>query len=191
MNTINPTKIALMDLAENILQTKSFANVSFQTLAKGVGIKKGSVYYHFESKEELGEAIIDRAMALLKQSLKDMEHEPIVKQLHVYTNWFAKHIGATEKLCPGASFAASWDAVPEATKLKVQQLYELHKTSLSTIIQRGRDMGEFAITDKTPAQLSTLLFALLQGGLLASRVSQSKDEFLECKALALRLAKTG
>lgn len=191
MQSINPTKTALMDLAEDILQTKSFSNVTFQTLAKGVGIKKGSVYYHFESKEELGEAILDRAMALLKNSLKDIEHEPIAKQLHVYTNWFAKHIGAAEKLCPGASFAASWDAVSSGTQEKVKALYQLHKTSLSTIIQRGRDEGEFVTTDLTPEQVSTLVFALLQGGLLASRVSGDKNEFSQCKALALKMAKTG
>ncbi|GAC18913.1 hypothetical protein GARC_1946 [Paraglaciecola arctica BSs20135] len=188
---MNPTKLALINLAEEILQTKSFANVSFQALAKGVGIKKGSVYYHFESKEELGEAIIDRAIALLKQNLKNIEHQPNAKQLHVYTNWFAKHIGAAQKLCPGASFAASWDAVPEKTQIKVQQLYRLHQESLSKIIQRGRETKEFALTDKTPEELSTLVFALLQGGLLASRVSQDTEEFDTCKSLALSLVKLG
>ena len=191
MSTMNPTKVALINLAEEILQTKSFANVSFQMLAKGVGIKKGSVYYHFESKEELGEAIIDHTIAMLKQNLKNIEHEPNAKQLHVYTNWFAKHIGAAQKLCPGASFAASWDAVPEKTKIKVQELYRLHKESLSKIIQRGRETKEFVLTDKTPEELSTLVFALLQGGLLASRVSQNKEEFDTCKALALSLVKLG
>lgn len=191
MNTMNPTKLALINLAEEILQTKSFANVSFQALAKGVGIKKGSVYYHFESKEELGEAIIDRVIALLKQNLKNIEHQPNAKQLHVYTNWFAKHIGAAQKLCPGASFAASWDAVPEKTQIKVQQLYRLHQESLSKIIQRGRETKEFALTDKTPEELSTLVFALLQGGLLASRVSQDTEEFDTCKSLALSLVKLG
>lgn len=191
MNVVNPTKVALMDLAEEILQTKSFANVSFQTLANGVGIKKGSVYYHFESKEELGEAILDRAMAMLKESIKLIENEPIAKQLHVYTNWFAKHIGAAERLCPGASFAASWDAVASGTQHKVKSLYQLHKASLSNIIQRGRDQGEFVVTELTPEQVSTVIFALLQGGLLASRVSGDKSEFTECKALALKMAKTG
>ena len=101
MQEINPTKAALMDLAEDIIQTKSFSNVSFQTLAKGVGIKKGSVYYHFESKDELGEAIIERATAQIKHAMQSIKSEPIVKQLHVYCNWFGKHIGAAEKLCPG------------------------------------------------------------------------------------------
>lgn len=191
MNVVNPTKVALMDLAEEILQTKSFANVSFQTLANGVGIKKGSVYYHFESKEELGEAILDRAMAMLRESLTLIKDEPIAKQLHVYTNWFAKHIGAAERLCPGASFAASWDAVGSGTQHKVKALYQLHKVSLSNIIQRGRDQGEFVVTELTPEQVSTVIFALLQGGLLASRVSGDKTEFTECKALALKMAKTG
>lgn len=191
MININPTKLALMDLAEDILQTQSFANVSFQTLAKGVGIKKGSVYYHFESKEQLGEAILDRTILQLKSSLEDIKSEPIVKQLHVYTNWFAKHIGAAEKLCPGANFAASWGAVPESTKAKVQKLYKLHRKGLASIIERGRASGEFAETELSPEALATAVFALMQGGLIAARVSQNKEEFSGCKALALRLVKTG
>lgn len=191
MQEMNPTKSALLDLAEEILQTQSFANVSFQNLAKGVGIKKGSVYYHFESKEELGEAIIDRTIARLRQGLKEIRHEPIAKQLHVYTNWFAKHIGAAEKMCPGANFAVTWDAVTTTTQEKVQQLYQVHKESLADIIQRGRDSGDFAITDLSPRELATAVFALLQGGMLAARVSQDKEEFFGCKALALKLVKTG
>lgn len=191
MQDINPTKAALMDLAEDILQTKSFANVSFQTLAKGVGIKKGSVYYHFESKEELGEAIIERATAQVKQGMESMRSEPIAKQLHVYCNWFGKHIGAAEKLCPGANFAASWDASPGTIKDKVSHLYSVHKKGLADIIQRGRDSGDFAVTDISPQELATVVFALMQGGLIAARVSQDKEEFASCKALALRLVKQG
>ncbi|GAC16777.1 TetR/AcrR family transcriptional regulator [Aliiglaciecola lipolytica] len=191
MNSINPTKTALIDLAQEILQTKSFSSVSFQTLAQGVGIKKGSVYYHFESKQELAEAIIDRAMTLLQQSLAEIEDEPIAKQLHVYTNWFADHIGAAQKLCPGASFAASWDAVPDIIKTKVQALYLLHKQSLADIIQKGRNLNEFATTEKSAFELATIVFALLQGGLLASRVSQDTQEFAACRTLALSMVKDG
>lgn len=191
MQTIHPTKIALMDLAEQILQTKSFDNVSFQALAKGVGIKKGSVYYHFESKDELGEAILDRNIGLLKSGLQDIKSEPVVKQLHVYTNWFAKHIGAAEKLCPGACFASSWEAVPESTKEKVKTLFRTHKEGLAEIISTGRRSGDFAVTQKSEQELATVVFALLQGGLLAARVSQDREEFLSCKAMALKLVKQG
>lgn len=191
MQTLHPTKIALLDLAEDILQTKSFDNVSFQTLAKGVGIKKGSVYYHFESKEELGEAILDRTTSMLKQGLEEIKNEPVAKQLHLYMNWFAKHIGAAHKLCPGASLASSWDALPEATQEKVRKLYRVHKKGLADIIAAGRKSGEFAVTKESEQELATIVFALLQGGLLAARVSQDEEDFFSCKALALRIVKQG
>ena len=191
MQTINPTKNALMDLAEDIIQTKSFSNVSFQTLAKGVGIKKGSVYYHFESKEELGEAIIERATAQIKEGIQSIINEPVVKQLHVYCNWFGKHIGAAQRLCPGANFAASWDAIPDSIKDRVTHLYSVHKKGLADIIRRGRESGDFAITGTSPEELATVVFALMQGGLIAARVSQDKDEFASCKAMALKLVKQG
>ncbi|MEP4890277.1 MAG: TetR/AcrR family transcriptional regulator [Aliiglaciecola sp.] len=191
MNTINPTKVALLDLAQEILQTKSFSSVSFQTLALGIGIKKGSVYYHFKTKEELGEAIIERLTSMLQQNLVDIQNEPSETQLTIYLNWYEKHIEAAQKLCPAASFAATWDAVPARTKLKVQELYDLHHKALLGIIQNGRDSGEFAVTNKSPKELAIIVFALLQGGLVSSRVSQAKDEFAACKAAALQMVKTG
>ncbi|GAA6182879.1 MULTISPECIES: TetR/AcrR family transcriptional regulator [Alteromonadaceae] len=191
MNTINPTKVALMDLAQEILQTKSFSSVSFQTLALGVGIKKGSVYYHFQTKEDLSEAIIDRLMKMLQQSLLEIQNEPVENQLSIYVNWFENHIGAAQKLCPAASFAATWDAVPERTKSKVQELYNLHQHSLAKMIQNGRDKGVFAITNKSAEELAIIAFALLQGGLVSSRVSQSRYEFEACKAAALHMVKAG
>ena len=191
MQSINPTREALMDLAEELMQTRSFANMSFQTLAKGVGIKKGSVYYHFESKEELGEAILDRAAELLRSGLEAIRSEPVVKQLHVYTNWFGKHIGAGHRLCPGANIVASWDAVPEPMKRKVQALYRIHKQGLIDIIERGRASGDFAASDLSPDEMATAVFSMLQGGLMASRVAEDAGQFAACKAAALHLVKQG
>lgn len=186
---MNTTKAALLDLAEDITQTSSFANVSFQALADGIGIKKGSVYYHFKSKEELGDAIIERAANQLKQGLKDIRHEPILKQLHVYTNWFKKHIGASEKLCPGINFVASWDSVTTSTQQQVLRLYRVHKEGLEAIITDGRNAGEFEQSDLSPADMATCVFAILQGGLITSRITGNVKEFDLCKAAAIKLIK--
>jgi TetR/AcrR family transcriptional regulator, transcriptional repressor for nem operon len=187
MDAMNPTKIALLDLAEDILQRQSFSNVSFQALAKGVGIKKGSVYYHFESKEELGEAILERFTTTLKSSLKSIKHEPITKQLHVYMNWFGKNIGAGEKVCPGTNFAASWGVVPASTQEKVKQLYKALVEGLTDIIRQGREEGAFAQSEHSPEALATFIFCSMQGGLIAARVTGDPEQFVLCKKQALKL----
>lgn len=188
---MNATKTALLDLAEDITQTKSFSNVSFQALAQGIGIKKGSVYYHFKSKEELGDAIIERATIQLKHGLKDIQEQPVLKQLHVYTNWFKDHIGASQKLCPGANFVASWDSITDPTKSQIKKLYQAHKDGLVSIIRNGRNSGEFASSDISPQELATTVFSLMQGGLIASRVSNDINDFEQCKAAAIRVVKSG
>lgn len=189
MQEINPTRKAILDLAEDMLQRQSFANVSFQTLAKGVGIKKGSMYYHFETKEELGEAILDRTIAILKSSFKDLEKEPIVKQLHVYTNWFLKHIGAAERVCQGLNFAASWDAVPSPLKDRVKKLYIEHEKGLAKIIRTGQELGEFPLDEKSPEEIAHLAFCMLQGGLISARVIGDETQFLTCKKQVLEMIK--
>lgn len=190
MKIENPTKTALMDLAEEILQTQSFANVSFQTLADGVGIKKGSVYYHFESKDQLAEALIDRTRHRLRDALQQIVNEPPPKQLRIYINWFLRNIGAAEKMCPGANFAVCWDALPVSTREKVKHLYATHQSGLKAIIERGRAQRVFgtALPAKT---LAEAIFALLQGGLLSSRVAEDPKQFEAVKTTALQLVETG
>ena len=53
------TREKLLDAADEFLRARSFAGFSFQDLARTVGIKKGSVYHHFETKEALVVAVLE------------------------------------------------------------------------------------------------------------------------------------
>tara|TARA_R110001606_G_scaffold148254_2_gene288329 strand:+ start:2767 stop:3354 length:588 start_codon:yes stop_codon:yes gene_type:complete len=54
------TKMAIMDTAAQAVRKKGYNGVSLDQIARDVGIKKSSIYYHFSSKSELVAAIFRR-----------------------------------------------------------------------------------------------------------------------------------
>ena len=63
------TRDAILDATDRLLARYGYKKMTIDDLAKEVGIGKGSVYLHFESKEEIALSHIDRIIERLKSSL--------------------------------------------------------------------------------------------------------------------------
>lgn len=67
-----PTKTGaelLLDVAQRLMLTRGYANVSMQTIASEAGMTKGAPYYHFASKEELFLQVSLRVFTELQQTV--------------------------------------------------------------------------------------------------------------------------
>lgn len=63
------TRDAILDATDRLLARYGYKKMTIDDLAKEVGIGKGSVYLHFDSKEEIALSHIDRIIERLKASL--------------------------------------------------------------------------------------------------------------------------
>src|ERR671912_366646 len=63
------TRDGILDATDRLLARYGYKKMTIDDLAKEVGIGKGSVYLHFESKEEIVLSNIDRMIERLKASL--------------------------------------------------------------------------------------------------------------------------
>ena len=63
------TRDAILDATDRLLARYGYRKMTIDDLAKEVGIGKGSVYLHFESKQEIALSHIDRIVERLKTSL--------------------------------------------------------------------------------------------------------------------------
>lgn len=63
---------AILDATDRLLSRSGYKKMTIDDLAKEVGIGKGSVYLHFESKEEIALSHIDRIIERLKRRLHDI-----------------------------------------------------------------------------------------------------------------------
>lgn len=61
---------AILDATDRLLASNGYKRMTIDDLAQEVGIGKGSVYLHFESKEEIALSHIDRIIERLKLRLR-------------------------------------------------------------------------------------------------------------------------
>ncbi|MCM5703702.1 TetR family transcriptional regulator [Larsenimonas salina] len=67
------TRQVLLDSAETLFYEKGVSRTSLEHIAKHAGMTRGAVYWHFENKNALFNALLDRVKMPLKQLIEDLE----------------------------------------------------------------------------------------------------------------------
>lgn len=69
----NETRQQIVDVADRLFYERGYAPTSFADIAKDVGLSRGNFYYHFKSKDEILQAVIDQRMANTRALLDSWE----------------------------------------------------------------------------------------------------------------------
>lgn len=63
----------ILDAADELFSSRGFPGVSVRDVAEAAGVKKASVFYHFKSKDELFEHVLERYYAAHARVLESAE----------------------------------------------------------------------------------------------------------------------
>src|ERR1700757_3680876 len=82
------TRDQILDAAARLIHVQGYRCTSLDDVLRESGVGKGNFYYYFESKEQLGYAIIDQTMQgfiarTLEPAFADTSADPVV-QIHVF-----------------------------------------------------------------------------------------------------------
>jgi TetR/AcrR family transcriptional repressor of nem operon len=171
------TRTAILDAAQDLVQRQSISGVSFQELAKRTGIKKGSMYYHFESKDDLTLALLERATDDLRISFERGESKTPKQRLAYYFNVYRLYVIPSEKLCPGGAFAGEWDKLSQVVQEQVKKLLMEQSKGLKKVLEAGIESGDFQDQGQGVDELTQWIVSCIQGSLLVSRIYDSKQTF--------------
>ena len=69
----------ILDTAEHLFETQGFDNTSTNDILNEIGIARGTLYYHFKSKEEILDAIISRLTRQLLEKAKKLIEKIMLK----------------------------------------------------------------------------------------------------------------
>lgn len=67
---LNRTKRKIFETSMKLFAEKGYDGTSIEEITSEVGVAKGTLYYHFSSKEEIFNFLIEEGMNLLKNSIK-------------------------------------------------------------------------------------------------------------------------
>lgn len=77
-------KNEILDVAERLFGTKGFDNTSTNDILNEIGIARGTLYYHFKSKEDILDAMIERMSRQLIKKATDIFNQkgiPVLQRL--------------------------------------------------------------------------------------------------------------
>lgn len=78
-------KNEILDVAERLFGTKGFDNTSTSDILDEIGIARGTLYYHFKSKEEIMDAMVSRMTNRLIEKAKAVAAQKSVPVLQRFT----------------------------------------------------------------------------------------------------------
>lgn len=106
------TRERILDATEAMVFEHGFAGTSLDSVLARTGLTKGAFFYHFKSKAELGQALLERFaerdIALLQRNLERAEglSDDPLQQLLIFVGLLKEPLEALTAPAPGCLFAA-------------------------------------------------------------------------------------
>ncbi|OQW56524.1 MAG: hypothetical protein A4S14_09715 [Proteobacteria bacterium SG_bin9] len=187
-NARSDTAVRILDLAERLIQTRGYSAFSYQDISEALGITKASIHYHFESKTDLGIAVIERYTEGFGKELQRIaanENASSLAMLDHYTKPYLQFAESPDRVCLCGALAGEVMALPPQLRERVERFFTDHQAWLTSILKRGVARGEFELAAPAP-KTARAIFGALQGALLVKRatgdVSQLRDVVAVMKA---------
>ncbi len=173
------TEQKILDIAEDLLQTRGFNGFSYQDIANAVGIRKASIHYYFPSKEDLGVAIVKRYRKDFGEwvEMQRSSTRNALEKLDEYLKFYIDIADVGKKICLSGVLSAEFFAVPESVQKELQGMVQDVYQWLLDLIQEGREQGYFR-EEGTVEEQAMWFGSALQGALQIARVTGNTQVFV-------------
>jgi TetR/AcrR family transcriptional repressor of nem operon len=173
------TRRELLDLAEKLVRSRGYNGFSYRDLAEQIGIKTASIHYHFPTKGDLGEALVESEREEFGKNLARLdavEKDPR-RRLERFIQLFqASTIGCDNRMCLGAMLAVEQETLPDAVGQAVRRLFEDNEAWLAKLLEEGRKKRQFRFNGSADVAARSL-FSALEGALLMARAFRDIGRF--------------
>lgn len=159
--SIDNTKESILSVADKLFSRFGFHKTSMDEIAKIARKAKGSLYYHFASKEELFKEVVSIEMINLKNQLSSIVNNPDLTssekvKKYLVTRMEVLNSAANYHETLKADFFEHFHFIDDLrTELDVWE-----KESLKKIILQGAEKGEFALIGDIDVLLDVFIMVI-------------------------------
>jgi AcrR family transcriptional regulator len=178
MTKAEKTRQFIIEKSAPIFNTKGVAGTAMSDIMEATKLAKGSLYVHFENKDELSYAAVDYNLNSLVKKLTGAvsKHKKAKDQLFALLDFLSNSQNPpTIGGCPMLNFGMEADDTNPVILQKVNKVVEGFQQQITDIVGRGIATGEFKDSFNAN-EFGTRTFALLEGGILISRVSGKRNK---------------
>lgn len=172
------TQTAILDVAQELIQTRGYNGFSYADIAARVGIRKPAIHYYFPSKHDLGRTLLARYRTDFARAFRQIEQatpDPR-QQLAQYSRIYQRALADQQRMCLGGMLATDLATLPEEIRGEVQGFFAEQTDWLTTVLRKGAEQGVLHF-DNTPEAEAQLIFAALEGAMLVARAFRDTAQF--------------
>jgi TetR/AcrR family transcriptional repressor of nem operon len=169
------TRERLLQAASREIYRSGFQSASLDTILAVAGVTKGALYYHFDSKEALGHAVVEEIIA------PDV-HGKWVRPLQSGKNPIDTLIGAVQSIpvrpedvrggCQLNNLAQEMSPLDAGFRKRLARIFDAWREAVASILREGQANGRVR-RDVEPADAAALLIAMVEG--YASLAKNAQD----------------
>ena len=170
------TRQRIVEAAAQIFNQHGYEGSSLNALMEATGLKKGGIYRHFASKEELAAEAFDYTWeAVWKTRLLHIDERAsgIDKLKQLIANFIERRSPVTGG-CPVLNTAVDADDGNPVLRTRVAKALRTWTGRLESYVDEAKQQRE-AKPDVDPKAVATLIVASLEGALMMSRVQRSDE----------------
>jgi TetR/AcrR family transcriptional repressor of nem operon len=163
------TASRILDVAERLLADRGFNGFSYADVAAELDITKPALHYHFASKADLGEALINRYAARFVEALTRLDGAaPDTRaKLAGYTDLYLSVLHQ-QRMCLCGMLAAEYQTLPRPIQDSVLTFFDQNELWLEQVLEKGRQEGSVHFTGSA-RDTARMIIACLEGAMLVAR----------------------
>jgi TetR/AcrR family transcriptional repressor of nem operon len=161
------TRQHLLQAAFREVYRYGFQSAGIDTILAATNVTKGALYYHFESKEALGHAIIEEIVA---EITKDRWLRPLGQNKD--KNPIDALIGIVQAIparprdvkrgCPLVNLTQEMSQLNEQFRTRLARIFKTWQEGIVTALREGQNMGTVRL-DLAPVETASFLIAMVEG----------------------------
>jgi TetR/AcrR family transcriptional repressor of nem operon len=144
-----------------------FQSAGIDTILAATNVTKGALYYHFESKEALGYAIVEEIVAKLTADRwmlplqRNQDKDPI-DTLIAIVRAIPHRPRDVKGGCPLVNLAQEMSQLDEQFRKRLERIFDAWQEGIATTLRRGQLQGTVR-RDLVPEETASFLIAMVEG----------------------------
>ena len=169
------TRERLLQAAFREVRRTGFRSAGIDTILAATKVTKGALYYHFDSKEALGYAIVDEIIAKL---VRDRWLRPLLSEgqaidiLIGIVRRLPTRPADVRESCPLLNLAQEMSPLDEQFRKRLERLFLAWQEGVATLLRKGQSQGPVR-RHLNPEETASFLVAMVEG--YASLAKNAQD----------------
>ena len=176
MSKAQQTKARIVHQAAELFNRKGYAGSSIADVMQATGLKKGGIYNHFKSKDELALAAFDYAVNLMSkevwQAVKTKRNA--IERLQALASAYLIYIDKPPIAggCPILNTAIEADDLDSPLRDRALAAIDSWRSLIVRIIQKGIKKQEVRSTVE-PDTVATIIICTIEGAIMMSQLEKN------------------